>query len=178
MSAFETIDPATSACFVTVRREGLAAALGHDLRIEVTRHSLGPGPGSDFTAEFDASSLRVVGALDSAGTVRPGVLSAKDCATVESSIRDKVLDVRRHPVVRFEGRTIDVGASGLSVQGELELNGVRRPLTAPVASEAGRYVVRVTLHQPDWGITPFRGMLGALRVQADVVVELSVARRG
>ena len=38
----------------------------------------------------------------------------------------------------------------------------------------GRLVAEVRLHQPDFGITPYRALLGALRVRADVLVSLSI----
>jgi hypothetical protein len=178
MKLADIVDLETSSCFIDVRREGLAAALGHDLRIEVTRHALNAEDGETVAAEFDATSLRVVGALDSEGRLKPGDLSAKDRATIEASIRDKVLESKRHPTVRFRAGRVTEQPGGYVVEGELELHGVRKALRVEVTERDGRLVGRTTLHQPAWGITPYRAMLGALRVQADVQVEVSAARRG
>jgi hypothetical protein len=43
-----------------------------------------------------------------------------------------------------------------------------------VRREGERLATSVRLHQPDFGIAPYRAMLGALRVKADVVVRASV----
>ncbi|MEZ4268116.1 MAG: YceI family protein [Myxococcota bacterium] len=176
MNTAEIIDPTTSTCFITVRREGLAAALGHDLRLEVTRHTL-TATADALSAEFDAASLRVVGAISADGSLDTGALSAKDRATIEASIRDKVLETKRHPTVRFTAEAPTERAGGYELRGELALHGVTKTVAVRVDEREGRLVGKVTLHQPDWRITPFRGLLGALRVQADVEVEVSVARR-
>jgi hypothetical protein len=126
MKLADIVDLETSSCFIDVRREGLAAALGHDLRIEVTRHALNAEDGETVAAEFDATSLRVVGALDSEGRLKPGDLSAKDRATIEASIRDKVLESKRHPTVRFRAGRVTEQPGGYVVEGELELHGVRK----------------------------------------------------
>ncbi len=72
----------------------------------------------------------------------------------------------------FEGRW--EGDDPRAVDGALTLCGVTRPLVVTLRREAGRLVCEATVQQPAWGITPFRAMLGALRVQADVRVVWSL----
>ncbi len=177
MKLSELVDLQSSACFITVKRDGLAAALGHDLRLEVTRYALSADGDEALSAEFDAASLRVVGSIGADGQVNPGEPSARDRATIEANIRDKVLEAKRHPTARFRTSRVAETASGYVVEGELALHGARKPIRLDVAERGGRLVARTTLHQPTWNITPFRALLGALRVQAGVEVELSVARR-
>ena len=40
---------------------------------------------------------------------------------------------------------------------------------------AGRQQLDVVLNQPDFGIAPYRAMLGALKIQADVTVRVTDA---
>ena len=49
-----------------------------------------------------------------------------------------------------------------------------QPLQAETQVEANRQVVSLELHQPDYGITPFKAMMGTLKVKAEVIVRLSV----
>ena len=63
---------------------------------------------------------------------------------------------------------------GYDLGGELTLHGVTRPLSAQTRVVAGRQQLEVTLHQPDFGITPYRAMLGTLKIQANVTVRITV----
>lgn len=176
MKIADLVDLKTCTCFITVRREGVAAALGHDLRIEVTRHTLSEA-GDTVTAEFDATSLKVVGALDPSGRLKSGDVSQKDQATIESNIRDKVLETKRHPQIRFQTTQVTETPTGYTVEGTLDLHGKTNPIRLAATEQNGAWVARVTLHQPTWNITPYRGLLGALRVQPDVDVEVSAKLR-
>jgi hypothetical protein len=51
---------------------------------------------------------------------------------------------------------------------------VSRPLSATARREGERLVCAVRLSQPDFGIRPYKAFLGALKVQAEVRVELSL----
>jgi len=124
-------------------------------------------------AELEAGSLRVVCAMKD-GRERPGTLSADDRAKVEENLAKDVLHVRKHPTIRFESRRVERTDAGARVSGELTLHGVTRPLTVQARREGDAWVVETTLHQPDWGIKPFRAALGALKVKPDVRVRLRV----
>jgi polyisoprenoid-binding protein YceI len=156
-------------CRMYTAREGALSAVGHDLalraarwRVEVDRAARA------VTARVTAASVTVVDAMRG-GAVDPGVLSAGDRAKIDRVLRDDVFAVERFPDVVFEGRW--VGDDPTTVAGALTLRGVARPLTVRVSRANGRVVGTATVHQPTWGITPFRAMLGALRVHSDVRVE-------
>ncbi len=153
-------------------REGALSAVGHDLALRATR----------WQVELDRDARRVAARVESPsvevicarrdGADDHGRLSTGDRAKIEASLRGEVLRCGRYAEVRFEGRW--EGDDPRVVEGALTLCGVTRPLVVRLRREAGRLVCEATVHQPTWGITPFRAMLGALRVQADVRVVWSL----
>lgn len=72
-------------------------------------------------------------------------------------------------------RSSRVLAAGEVYLGALTLRGVTRRIELQVTREEGAVHARTPLHQPDFGIRPFQAMFGALRIKADVDVELIVA---
>jgi hypothetical protein len=165
-------DASSATCRVYTWKEGALSALGHDLELGVERFTLEVGDDRSVVASFDPRSLRLRGA--SVGG-RVEQMSSSDRAKIERAIVEDVLEPRAHPEIRFQAgpaRPRDDG--GFDLDGQLALHGVRRPLAARVRAEAGRLIAEVTLHQPDFGIRPYRAMLGALRIKPDVRVRVEV----
>ena len=162
-------DQASASCEIHTFREGLLAAMGHDLKIAVTRFSIDVDEATRAVrATFDARSLKVVGELHG------GSLSAKDTAEIEENIATKVLDVDRHPTITFTSSAVEPEGSGFRVRGELELHDKRRMISTVTRLEGGRQIAEVTLHQPDYGIKPYKAPLGVIKVKPDIVVKISV----
>ena len=100
-------------------------------------------------------------------------LSRSDREKIESSMRDDVLHVRRHPEIRFRStEIIDRGEDAFAIRGELTLHGTARPIHAEARRVDRGWQTEVTLHQPDFGITPYKAAFGALKVQPDVRVRV------
>lgn len=138
-------------------REGLLARVGHDLRLSapvvVTRE------GEVVVATVEAASLRVDGAMKDGRLVE---VSAGDRADIEKALRDDVLEVARHPRIRWRG--------GMDGQGTLDLRGRSVRLVLPVKVEGSRVRGEVEFAPSLWGIKPFRALLGALKLQDRVRV--------
>jgi polyisoprenoid-binding protein YceI len=165
-------DAATAECLVFTYREGLLSAVAHDLQIRVERFVVTLDDDAwRLDARFDPRSLRVVGVMRD-GRVHPDELRASDVRTIEQTIVDEVLEAERHPEIRFTSSAAVARGDELAVDGSLGLHGETRPLVVPVRRDAAGWVAEVRLHQPDFGIRPYRAMLGALRVRADVLVRL------
>lgn len=159
-------------CRLYTFKEGALSAVGHDLALRAARWSVDLRRESrTVTARVAAASVELMGARR-AGADDPGALSPGDRARIERVAREEVLRAGRFPEVVFEGRW--EGDDPPEVEGSLTLCGVTRPLAVRLARCAGQVVCAATVHQPTWGIAPFRAMLGALRVQADVRVEWSL----
>ena len=168
--------PDTAALQVRTYREGMAAKAGHDLIIDVTRWEATVAVAEDThdsTIELtaDPRSLEVREGL---GGVKP--LTDKDRADIHKTIEGKVLG--GHPI-RFrssEVRQLDDGR--LTVAGELSMAGSSRPLTAQLTVDGGTVGATIALRQSDWGIKPYRGLMGALKVRDEVEVTIGAERSG
>jgi polyisoprenoid-binding protein YceI len=65
----------------------------------------------------------------------------------------------------------DSGPGRLSVRGDLTLGGVARPASFElVVGEDGTVAGTAELVQSDWGIKPYRGLMGALKVRDSLEV--------
>lgn len=164
-----TYDAQNARCRVFTFKEGLLSAVAHDLEIDVGVFRL-THEGSSVTATFDPNSLRVLHAMGD-GRPRSDALSPKDREKIEANIRGEVLETKRHPEIRFSG-----SVEGAEVVGTLELHGRKRELRVTMREEATQWVGEVTLHQPDFGITPYSAMLGTLRIKPDVRVRIEIPR--
>jgi YceI-like domain len=165
-------DASSATCSVFAFKEGLLSAVGHDVKLEVKRFELSIADGS-VRATFHANSLEAVCAMRE-GREDRAALSSSDRKTIEGYVRDDILHARRHPTITFVSQSIEAEDDGFLVEGDLTLHGRTRRVEVPVRSEGGALRARVTLRQPDFGITPFRALLGALRIQPQVEVEVVV----
>ena len=156
-------------------REGLLSAAAHDLllRVEVFEIAIDRESRS-VVARLDARSLRVVTAMRDGRALR-GALRPADVREIEATVAREILRASRHPEIRFGSTAIaPAPGGGWDVRGSLTLVGATRPLTLAVRRDGDRLATEATVHQPDFGIRPYRAMLGALRVRPDVHVRASV----
>lgn len=163
-------DQSNARCAVFTFKEGLLSPVAHDLRLLVQRFSIEID--SLIVARFDATSL-IVDAPMKDGSDNPSALSEADKVKIAAQIRDDVLHTRRYPEVSFRSREHRPRSDGgYDISGELTLHGVTRPLECKTRLEGARQHLSLTLHQPDFGITPYRALLGTLKIHPDVRVEL------
>lgn len=166
-----TYDASQAECIVLTFKEGLLSKIAHDLEIRVERFQV-KVDGTTIEATFDPTSLRVVTARKD-GRPNPGALSASDRAKIEGNIAGEVLETKRHPEVRFTGQA-EISDRVAQVRGELTLHGRTRAIDTKIARDGSRWVARLRLHQPDYGIKPYSAMLGTLKIQPDVEIELRI----
>lgn len=155
-------------------KEGLLSAVAHDLEIEVGRFFVEwPPDATQLVAELDARSLRVLHAL-AGGAPNPQALSARDRKKIDDTIAGEILHAERHPTIRFEARVGALEPLPRFEQATLTLGG-RRVEVKPVVTRDGEdLLARLTLHQPDFGISPYSAMFGTLKIRPDVVVEARI----
>lgn len=152
-------------------RDGLAARAGHDLTIEATRWSADLAVGADETpsaldVRIDMGSLVV---REGAGGVKP--LTDRDRREI-AVIARKSLAADRHPEATFSADGFTRDGGGWQVTGSLTLHGQTRPLRLRVAeTRPGHYQITASVVQSDFGIKPYTGFMGALRVRDAVDVE-------
>jgi polyisoprenoid-binding protein YceI len=168
-------DEKTAECLVFTYKDGLLSKLAHDLKIRVTRFSVNVTANPPtVSATFDAQSLRVINAVKD-GEEDPKALSDADKEKIATQIADDVLHSNEHKAITFTSDEVSKNnEGGYDVRGELSLHGARRPISASTRLIDGRQVVEVELNQPDFEITPFKAMMGTLKVKPEVRVRLSI----
>jgi polyisoprenoid-binding protein YceI len=156
-------------------RDGLAASAGHDLTIEATRWSGELTVGED--AVPSALEIRIdMGALvvrSGSGGVKP--LTDRDKREIQVQAR-KTLGSDRHPEATFGDATFEPGAGGGgTISGTLTLAGRSQPFRLQVEQTGeGTYRGTGTVAQTAFGIKPYSGFFGALKVRDNVNVEVNV----
>ncbi|HEX4089117.1 MAG TPA: YceI family protein [Trebonia sp.] len=205
------LGPDAGRIVIKTTRAGLAARVGHDLSIDVTRWSAditvpdaavsggavsggavsggavsggavsggavsgaAPDPAdlsaATVTAELDLGSLAV---REGTGGARP--LSDSDRRDIESTMRKILGGGGRPATAAFRSTRIIPSSVGGAIEGTLTLNGRSQParlqLTSPAA---GRYRGTVTVVQSAFGIKPYTGFFGALKLRDEVAVEFEV----
>ncbi len=163
------LGPDKASLVVKTYREGLAAKAGHDLIIEVRQWGatleVGEDPSqSKLQLHVDPRSLYPREGL---GGLKP--LTDKDREDIQKNI-DKVLGGEP---ISFRSSAVEVSGSGgrLSVRGELDIHGQSRPARFELAMSAdGRVTGTAPLVQSEWGIKPYRGLMGALKVRDSLEV--------
>jgi len=156
-------------------RDGLAAQAGHDLTIDAGRWSgevvIGPGLAPvSLEARIELGSLVVRAGT---GGIKP--LTDRDKREILATAR-KVLSADRYPEASFSASSFSPAADGGTIDGTLSLAGQNGPLRLAVRQTGpDRYLVTTTVRQTTFGIRPYSGFLGALRVSDVVEVEAEVA---
>jgi polyisoprenoid-binding protein YceI len=167
------LGPDNASLQVKTYREGVAAKAGHDLIIDVTGWDatveVADEPAA-WTVELNADprSLEIRAGLRG---VKP--LTDKDRLEIRRHIDEKILGSHR---IQFRSRSVRPAEVGgrLTVEGELSMAGSTRPLTAQLSVEdGGRVSGTIPLTQSAWGIKPYRGLMGALKVRDEIELLIS-----
>ena len=167
-----TIGPEDAKVTVRTGRKGAAAKAGHDLLIEVTSWKgtlqVGEDPAqAAISVTADPRSLEV---LEGTGGVQK--LGDDDKANIKQTIDDEVL---KGCTIEFRSSAVEPSADGhgVTVKGELELFGSRRPVSFELAlAEDGHVTGGATVKHSDWGVKPYSALFGTLKVADEVRVEV------
>jgi polyisoprenoid-binding protein YceI len=81
--------------------------------------------------------------------------------------------LRGRPIAFRSSAVRPADEEALVLDGDLELAGTTRPLSARLdVAASSRVTGTIRLAQSDWGIKPYRGLMGALRVRDDVEITI------
>jgi YceI-like domain len=170
------LGPDSGRVLLKTSRSGLAARAGHDLTIEVTQWSArvqvpaeqdGGVTAATVTAELRLGSLE---AREGTGGVKP--LTDGDRREIKKTMSGILGD----GMATFNSsRVIRSGSSGGAVEGTLTLNGKSQPARLQITEPGpGRYRGSATVLQSAFGIKPYTGFFGALKLRDEVTVEFEV----
>jgi polyisoprenoid-binding protein YceI len=168
-----SLGPDNASLQVKTYREGVAAKAGHDLIIDVMRWDATVEVADDpagWTVELNADprSLEIREGLHG---VKP--LTDKDRLEIRKNIDEKILG---GSPIQFRGSSVRLADDGgrLTVEGELSMAGSTRPLTAHLSVQDGaRISGAIPVKQSAWGIKPYRGLMGALKVRDEIEVVIA-----
>jgi YceI-like domain len=184
------LGPDSGRVVIKTGRAGLAARAGHDLTIEVTRWSAqvdvpaegdGGAAAATVSAELDLGSLEV---REGTGGAMP--LTDRD----RREIKKQMGGILGSGTASFASSRIILSGSllapggttppsppgaGGAIEGTVTLKGKAQPARLQVTdSGSGRYRGSATLAQTGFGIKPYTGFFGALKLRDEVVVEVEV----
>jgi polyisoprenoid-binding protein YceI len=170
------LGPGSGRVMLKTGRVGVAARAGHDLTIEVTNWSAqvdvppedaGGVTAATVSADLDLSSLAV---REGTGGVKP--LTDADRADIKKTMTGILGD---GTATFTSSRIIRIGAAGGAIEGTLTLNGKSQPARLQVSEPApGRYRGTATILQSGFGLKPYTGFFGALKLKDEVGVEFEV----
>jgi polyisoprenoid-binding protein YceI len=164
------LGPSNASLQIKTYREGVAAKVGHDLVIEVTRWdaTLEIAPDRASSAVHLSADARSLEVREGLRGVKP--LTDKDRGEIRKTIDEKVL--RGQPIsFRSSAVTPADGDGRLTVQGDLTMAGSTRPVTAQLdVAPDGHVTGTIPLLQSAWAIKPYRGLMGALKVRDELEV--------
>jgi polyisoprenoid-binding protein YceI len=175
------LGPSNGRVLVKTGREGLAARAGHDLTMEITQWSArvtvpaaedGGIAATTLSAELDLGSLAI---REGTGGAKP--LSDRDRRDIQGQARKILGDGAKASFAstRVIPASSDSASANGAIEGTLTLRGTSRPLRLQVTSPApGSYRGSATIRQTDFGITPYSGLFGALKLKNEVTVEFEV----
>jgi polyisoprenoid-binding protein YceI len=175
------LGPEAGRVVIKTTRAGLAAKAGHDLTIEVTRWSArvevpaedgGGLAAATVQADLDLGSLEV---REGTGGALP--LTDRD----RREIKKQIGSILGSATATFaSSRVIPSGSSGGTVEGSVALNGRTQPAVLQVtalqvtAPGSGQYRGSATLAQTGFGIKPYSGFFGALKLKDEVTLEFQL----
>jgi polyisoprenoid-binding protein YceI len=168
------IGPEQGTLQVRTYREGIAQKVGHDLVIDVgqwqaTVQAAEDGGLASVELEVDPRSLQV---REGNRGVKP--LTDKDRGEIRRNIDEKVLGGQP---IEFHSDAVEGSGATVTAAGELRLAGTSRRASFELAVAGdGRLTGTMPVTQSEWGIKPYRGFMGALKVRdtVDVVVDVQL----
>jgi hypothetical protein len=170
MPGTRELGPENTSLRVETKRGGAAAKAGHDLVLEVRSWRatlvIGDDPADNsLVLSADSGSMEVI-----EGTGGIMALTDADRVEIKKTLEAEVLEPGQ---IEFKSTGSVARDDGqlLEFQGELTMNGKTHALGVELEAETDDAVSgKATLKQSDWGIEPYSGLFGTLKVRDEVRV--------
>lgn len=157
----------------------MLSKLAHDLLIDVTDFKVNlEVPKAGFASgslelEIQANSLKVICALKDGE--RTDGLKEKDVADIERDMGVKVLHPDKYPTATFRSKAIQEKEGGYKINGDLSLHGVIKSIDVDIDTNGGNLKGTITLLQKDYGIKPFKAMMGTLKIKNEINIRFDLS---
>jgi hypothetical protein len=169
ISGAHKLGPDDATLRIKTERHGAAAKAGHDLLIEVGswEGTLEVGEQGPLAVALsaDSGSMKVI-----EGTGGLMALTDEDRDEIRKTLEEEVL---QPGPVEFQSSKLAPASDRerFRVSGELVMNGKRHPLEFELnLGPEGEITARATVKQSDWGIKPYSGLFGTLKVKDEITV--------
>lgn len=170
------IGPETGRLLVRTFRQGVAAKAGHDLVIEAARwegHVVVPADSATQPTVSVKVDLGALNILEGTGGVKP--LSDGDKRQIQKTMH-KELRTDRHPHAAFTSTVVELHDGSTTVEGDLTLTGQTHPQGLEIQQrDEVTLAGTASVVQSRWGIKPYSGFLGALKLRDAVDIEFTVS---
>ena len=121
----------------------------------------------------DCEAVGSFSILETKGGAKP--LSRTDHADIRRNLEEKILNVARFPTIDFHSTSVSMAdETRATLSGELTIAGTTRPVDVALAVTGDRAKATLTVVQSEWGIKPFKALMGALKVRDAVDITLDV----
>jgi polyisoprenoid-binding protein YceI len=162
------VGPGNGRLLVKTSRTGLGRRAGHDLTIEVTEWAANAvvdpnGSSVTVTVEVDSFAVR-----EGTGGVKP--LTDGDRAEIKETIQQQILETARFPKITFRSTQVAGSAESFTIEGELTIRDVTRPVIVRGAADGDRVRGGATVVQSQFGIKPYSAFFGALKLADEVEI--------
>ncbi|MHC4269431.1 MAG: YceI family protein [Planctomycetota bacterium] len=169
-----SLDTNSGNLYVYTFKEGLLSKLAHDLLIDITDFKVNlEVPESGFASgslelEIQTNSLKVICALKNGE--RTDALKEKDIADIEKDMGGKVLHPDKYPTANFRSKAVQGKDGGYKINGDLSLHGVTKSIDFDIDTDGNNLKGMISLLQKDYGIKPFKAMMGTLKIKNEINV--------
>ncbi|MFC3812233.1 YceI family protein [Lacihabitans lacunae] len=85
---------------------------------------------------------------------------------------DKWFDAEKYPKITFTSNKFTKTAAGYSVEGTLDLHGVKKPISIPFTFASNTFKGSLKVNRMDYGVGTMQGM--SKKVSNEIVVDISV----
>jgi YceI-like domain len=170
LSGKHELGPENASLRIETKRRGAAAKAGHDLVIEVGswHGTLEVGEDPDRNSLLLSAESGSMEVIEGTGGIVP--LTGEDKVEIKKTLETEVLEPGQVEFKSTEVTAMD-GGQHLGVTGELSLNGNVHPLRFELElGPDGAISARARLKQSEWGIKPYSGLFGTLKVRDEVEV--------
>lgn len=174
-----SFDENTGKIQVYTFKEGMLSAVAHDLLLDVTRFKVDLNIPSDdlssatINVTIPANALKVVCAMKD-GQQQNDTLKEKDKSEIDEATNNDVLHSKKYPTIGFQSTGVGKNNAGYHITGKLTLHGVTNTIEFD-CELTGENTLKgsVDLMQKEYGIKPYKALLGALKVKNNITVAFS-----
>jgi hypothetical protein len=152
-------------------KQGLLASVAHDLKFELGKFRI-ELDADEVRGCFELDSLRVIGVMHGSRCDQH-VLGPAQKQEIEANARRRVLGTETHPQALLKARWKRASAT-VRLHGELGLRGRKADVELAAQLAGERVRGEVEIEPSRWGISPFRALLGAIRLQDRVRIRFDL----